>query len=104
MVREQTQGGLVFADLELADRLLWKIPELRGRLAYDGRPELLSRRQFDGVIRFARQEPGWQEFLRGYSLVVTNRAIARSMAQTGRWQRVYAADKTFVVVRRTGGA
>jgi hypothetical protein len=97
------QGGLVFADLELADRLLWKIPELRGRLAYDGRPELLSRRQFDGVIRFARQEPGWQEFLRGYSLVVTNRAIARSMAETGRWQRVYAADKAFVVVRRTGG-
>ena len=103
VVREQMQGGLVFADLELADRLLWKIPELRGRLAYDGRPELLSRRQFDGVIRFARQEPGWQEFLRGYSLVVTNRAIARSMAETGRWQRVYAADKAFVVVRRTGG-
>ena len=104
VVREQMQGGLVFADLELADRLLWNIPELRGRLAYDGRPELLSRRQFDGVIRFARQEPGWQEFLRGYSLVVTNRAIARSMAETGRWQRVYAADKAFVVVRRTGGA
>ena len=104
VVREQMQGGLVFADLELADRLLWKIPELRGRLAYDGRPELLSRRQFDGVIRFARQEPGWQEFLRGYSLVVTNRAIARSMAETGRWQRVYTADKAFVVVRRTGGA
>ena len=98
------QGRLVFADLELADRLLWKIPALRGRIAYDGRPELLSRRQFDGVIRFARQEPGWQEFVRGYSLVVTNRAIARSMAETGRWQRVYAADKTFVVVRRTGGA
>jgi hypothetical protein len=103
VVREQTRGGLVFADLELADLLLWKIPALRGRIAYDGRPELLSRRQFDGVIRFARQEPGWQEFVRGYSLVVTNRAIARSMAKTGRWQRVYAADKAFVVVRRTGG-
>ena len=103
VVREQTRGGLVFADLELADLLLWKIPALRGRIAYDGRPELLSRRQFDGVIRFARQEPGWQEFVRGYPLVVTNRAIARSMAETGRWHRVYAADKAFVVVRRTGG-
>jgi hypothetical protein len=101
VVREQMQGGgLVFADLELADRLLWKIPALRGRIAYDGRPELLSHRQFDGVIRFARQEPGWQEFLRGYSLVVTNRAIARSMAKTGRWQQVYAGE-SFVVVRRT---
>jgi hypothetical protein len=100
VVREQSQGGLVFADLELADWLLWKIPALRGRIAYDGRPELLSRRQFDGVIRFARQEPGWQEFVRGYSLVVTNRAIARSMAETGRWRRVYA-DEAFVVVRRS---
>ena len=100
VVREQMQGRLVFADLELADRLLWKIPALRGRIAYDGRPELLSRRQFDGVIRFARQEPGWQEFLRGYSLAVTNRAIARSMAETGRWQQVYAGE-AFVVVRRT---
>jgi len=101
VVREQTRGGLVFADLDLADRLLWKIPTLRGRIAYDGRPELLSRRQFDGVIRFARQEPGWQEFLRGYSLVVTNAAIARSMSETGHWRRVYA-DQTFVVVRRAG--
>jgi MFS family permease len=102
VVREQMRGGLVFADLELADRLLWKIPELRGRIAYDGRPELLSRREFDGVIRFARQEPGWQEFLRGYSLVITNRAIARRMTKTGSWRRVYAADKAFVVVRRAG--
>jgi hypothetical protein len=100
VVREQMRGGLVFSDLELADRLLWKIPALRGRIAYDGRPELLSRRQFDGVIRFARQEPGWQDFVRGYSLVVTNRAIAHSMVKTGRWRQVYAGEP-FVVVRRT---
>jgi hypothetical protein len=94
------QGRLVFANLELADRLLWKIPALRGRIAYDGRPELLSHRQFDGVIRFARQEPGWQHFLRGYSLAVTNRAIARRMAKTGRWRPVYTGE-AFTVVRRT---
>jgi hypothetical protein len=101
VVREQMRGGLVFADLRLADWLLWKIPTLRGRIAYDGRPELLSRRQFGGVVKFARQEPGWQEFLRGYSLVVTSRSIARSMSEAGGWRRIYG-DQAFVVVRRTG--
>lgn len=102
VVSKQARGGLVFADLELADWLLWKIPGLRGRIAYDGRPELLSRRQFDGVVKFARQEQGWQAAVRGYSVVVTNRAIARRIVKTGSWRRVYA-DQALVVVHSTGG-
>jgi hypothetical protein len=101
VIREQVREGRVFADLELADWLLWEIPTLRGRIAYDGRPELLSRRQFRGVVRFARQERGWEPFLRGYSVVVTNRAIARRMSETGRWRRVHA-NRELAVVRPVG--
>jgi MFS family permease len=101
VVREQTRGGsLVLANLEFADWLLWKIPELRGRIAYDGRTELLTRRQWDGVVSFARLEPGWRSAVRGYSLIVTNRAEAVRLIRTGQWRRVYA-DAKFAVVRST---
>jgi MFS family permease len=100
-VREQAaRGGLVFANLELADWLLWKIPELRGRIAYDGRPELLTRRQWEGAVRFARLEPGWRSAVRGYSVIVTSGAEAVRLIETGEWRRVYA-DGPFAVVRRT---
>jgi hypothetical protein len=54
--------------------------------------------QFADVIRFARLTPGWPTVLRGYSLVLTNRAIARRLARSG-WRAIAAADGV-VLLRR----
>ena len=43
----------VFADGRFADWLLWHLPELRGRIAYDARLELLSTRQLMALSRLA---------------------------------------------------
>jgi hypothetical protein len=88
----------VFADLELADWLLWKIPSLRGKVAYDGRPEILTRRQFLSVVAVARHERGWREALSGYKVLVALPPKHHRSRLSG-WQRVYG-DDSLVVLRR----
>jgi hypothetical protein len=89
----------VFADLELADYLLWKIPELRGHIAFDGRPELLTHDEFEAVIRFPRQRPGWHSAVRDYSLIVTTPVIAARAVATSTWRRAYVG-KTLAIIHR----
>ena len=56
-----------------ADWLLYEIPELRGRIAFDGRFEVLSQSQFQAVRDYLRQSgPDWQRVSRGYSIVVVD--------------------------------
>jgi hypothetical protein len=98
VVREEAGGGQVYAGLTLADWLLWKIPALRGRVAFDGRPEILTRRQFLGVVAVAREEPGWRDELRGYELFVTLPTRHYGPHLKG-WHRVYG-DESLVVLRR----
>jgi hypothetical protein len=99
VVRTEAGSGRVFADLTLADWLLWKIPALRGRVAYDGRPEILTRRQFLGVVAVARHERGWREALRKYQLLVTLPTKHHGPHLSG-WRRVYADDSLVVLRRR----
>jgi len=96
-LERQPQAARVYADLPLADWALWNDPGLRGRIAYDGRPELMTPGEFAGVIRFARLSPGWPAALRGYSLVLTNPAIAHRLAG---WRVIAAADGV-VLLRRS---
>jgi hypothetical protein len=98
VVREEAGGGQVYAGLTLADWLLWKIPALRGRVAFDGRPEILTRRQFLGVVAVAREERGWRDELRGYELFVTPPTKHHGPHLKG-WHRVYG-DDSLVVLRR----
>lgn len=58
-----------------ADWLLYEIPELRGRIAFDGRFEVLSQPQFQAVRDYLRQSgPNWQRLSRGYSIIVVDPA------------------------------
>jgi hypothetical protein len=100
--RLQAEPGstLVYADLSLADWALWVAPELRGRIAYDGRPELMTPQQFDGVIRFARLSPGWREAVRGYAVLVTNDAVALRLRGHG-WRSIGTA-RGIDLLRRSG--
>jgi hypothetical protein len=51
-------GGSVFATERYADWILWREPQLAGRVAYDARFELLPRRVFDQIVQFAARTPG----------------------------------------------
>jgi hypothetical protein len=91
----------VFADLDLADWLLWEVPGLRGRVAYDGRPEVLTRREFnDVVMRAALFAPGWQRALAPYQLVVLDPSQAARLLRRGGWRRLTTAPR-FVVMTRS---
>ena len=53
-----------------ADWLLWRIPDLRGRIAYDVRFELYDQQTLDDIVRYGRREGDWQAVLAGYDVVV----------------------------------
>jgi hypothetical protein len=65
--------GDVFSDEAYADWLLWREPELRGRVAYDARLELLSSAQLAAIARFKGLSGNWMRILRGYDVVVLPR-------------------------------
>lgn len=98
IVRDRKPNEDVFADLDIADWLLWKIPELRGHIAFDGRPELLTHDEFQAVVLFPRQQPGWQSAVHGYSLIVTRPVIAARAVANSRWRRAYT-DGTLAIIR-----
>jgi hypothetical protein len=60
----------IFATEPYADWLLWKHPELAGRVAFDVRFELMSDDQFRKVVDLYELRPRWNAALRGYRLVV----------------------------------
>lgn len=100
-LRAEPAATRVYADLPLADWALWNEPGLRGRIAYDGRPELMTPAQFTDVIRFARLAPGWSKAVHGYSLIITNRATAQRLI-SGRGWTAAASSNGIVLLRRSG--
>ena len=75
--RSSRPGDRVFAPDRFSDWLLWKIPELRGRIAYDVRFELYDREFFDRLGDYNCEQGDWKSFADGYRIVVvdeTNRS------------------------------
>ena len=71
---ERTPTARVFADVRYADWLIWEQPSLAGRIAYDIRFELLSRRQLAEIYAF--NDPlgrGWRVATAGYAVLVLDR-------------------------------
>jgi hypothetical protein len=61
----------VFATSRDADWLLFQIPELRGRLAYDVRFEIYDRETFERIVRFrGEQGDDWKSIADGYGILV----------------------------------
>jgi hypothetical protein len=78
----------VIAAEESADWLLYEIPELRGRLVFDGRFEVLSQAQFQSVRNYLKQSgPNWRRLGRGAGIVVVdperNSGLYRYYAASG---------------------
>jgi hypothetical protein len=72
VVRSESANGnaKVFATSQEADWLLWQLPELRGRVAFDVRFELYSPETFQRIVRFRGQRGAdWKSLADGYRVV-----------------------------------
>jgi hypothetical protein len=90
----------VLADDASADWLLWEVPSLRGRVAYDVRFELLRRGQIARLLAWSRLENGWQHATVGYSLVVADPRHVDALVATRKWRRLVVSSRVEVAVRR----
>jgi hypothetical protein len=92
----------VFADERYADWLLWRLPALRGKVAYDARFELLSGDQLAEVANFKSQVgPSWKAIASGYRLLVLQASsAATSQLKHAPGARVLFDRNGMVVIRR----
>jgi hypothetical protein len=95
-----------FATSRDADWLLFKIPDLRGRLAYDVRFEIYDRETFERIVRFrGEQGDDWKSIADGYGVVVletnpeTDSHVPDFLDEPGA-RVAYANERVTVVLRR----
>ncbi|MGH3134541.1 MAG: hypothetical protein ACRDNY_12530, partial [Gaiellaceae bacterium] len=98
-------GSRVFATSRDADWILWNIPELRGRLAYDVRFEIYDRETFERIVRFrGEQGEDWMSLADGYEVVVLetdqepSSHVEDFLAERGA-RAVYRDDRVTVIQR-----
>ena len=93
----------IFADISYADWLLWKEPQLAGRVVYDARLELLHEQRLDELFNWAtRSGPQWQAAIAGSDLIVLDRRDANSTAPFTKHLRRLYADRNLAVFVRSG--
>jgi hypothetical protein len=97
-------GLRVVSDAGYADWLLWQHPELRGRIAFDVRFELLGERGLKHMAHLQQAAgPGWNRPFEGYRLALWKRAanpelVASLLAEPG--ARVLAqTDGVYAIAR-----
>jgi hypothetical protein len=71
----------VFANEQYADWLLLRRPELYGRVAYDVRFELITRKQLEKLVDIRNQVEGWQKAVAPYGLFVLRKGIESDLAK-----------------------
>jgi hypothetical protein len=103
-VHEETgPDDRVFVPDRFSDWLLWKIPDLRGRIAYDVRFELYDREFFDRLAEY-NGEAGddWKSFADGYRVILVDETrrshTADFLAEPGA-RVVYRGEEVTVIVR-----
>ena len=98
----------VLADERLADWLLWRVPQLRGRVAYDARFELLSARQLGSIEDFNLQlGQGWHRAGRGYRLLVlpsSSRDLVETVEHEPGRRILYDGAGVVVILRNSAEA
>jgi hypothetical protein len=86
----------VLAGYDLADWVLFDSSQARGRIAYDGRWEILGHEKFLAVMRYLGQETStWKRVSRGYRVIILRRSSAGSLI---RW---YAGQPGVTVLYRS---
>jgi hypothetical protein len=102
---ELEPGDRVFAPDRFSNWMLFKIPELRGRVAYDVRFEVYDREFFDRLQVYAGETGAdWKSFADGYRIVIVDETrrshTADFLAEPGA-HAFYRDDEITVVARRT---
>jgi hypothetical protein len=86
-----------------SDWLLWKIPELRGRLAYDVRFEIYPTPFFHRLLRYnGEYGKTWKDFADGYPMVVvdeTERSHTADFLKEPGAREIYHDKNVTVIVR-----
>jgi hypothetical protein len=98
----------VFATSRDADWLLFRIPELRGRLAYDVRFEIYDRETFERIVRFrGEQDEDWKSLADGYDVLVFETeqepsSHVRDFASEPGARTLYTDERITVIQRQPG--
>ena len=99
---ELRPGDRVFVPDRFSDWLLWKIPELRGRIAYDVRFEVYDRDFFERLGDYNWEQGDWKSFADGYRIVVvdeTNRSHTADFLEEPGTRVIYKGDEVTVIAR-----
>jgi hypothetical protein len=100
---ELEPGDRVFAPDRFSDWMLYEIPELRGRLAYDVRFEVYDKTFFRRLATFAGEDgKSWKSFADGYRIVIVDETrrshTADFLAEPGT-RVVYKDDEITIIAR-----
>jgi hypothetical protein len=91
----------VYSDFDLADRLLWAQPALRGRVAYDARIELLPAQTLHRMLVFNARASGWQSVAQGFTVLAFDPKAPAPIPAAPKGSRVTYRSPNIVLVRRT---
>jgi hypothetical protein len=81
-----------------ADWLLWRIPDLRGRVAYDVRFELYDQDDLDRFVQYGTRRGDWTSLVDGYRVVIVDDAAhLRGLRAEPGAKVVYRDDEIAVV-------
>jgi putative flippase GtrA len=98
----------VFASERYADWLLWRRPELAGRVAFDVRFELYDKTQLDALFRFHnRIGANWRAAAAGYEVIVLDRVSDADLEKpllASPGARTLFADELVTVLHRPSAA
>jgi hypothetical protein len=97
----------VLAANRYGDWLLYELPELRGRIAFDGRWELLETGQAERVFDYYWRIGDWESLSDGYRVIVLDPKVEPDLVKTydtRRDVRVLYRDSRFVVYDRGAAA
>jgi hypothetical protein len=109
-VAARNPGVRIFANERFADWLLLEHPELAGRIAFDGRFELLTAKELEGVVNFRARIIGSRKVIRGYSLLVLDPStnsegkVAKQLLAAPTRHIVYRDQHVLVIRQSPGGA
>jgi hypothetical protein len=91
----------LFATDGTADWLLWRIPDLRGRIAYDVRFELYDEETLDRISRYGRREGAdWASLANGYRVVIVDERAHLREHQAEPGARVVYRDDGIAAIER----
>jgi len=104
-IEQRHPGAALLADDVTSGPLLWQMPALAGKIAFDARLEVVSHAALDRYATFLLGGHGWQSATRGYGVVVVSRTtdpgLAGRMSGASGWSLAYrdSTDAVFVANR-----